>query len=269
MSAQSRTRILLANDDGHTAPGLHALERALQRTFGEPGLAEIWVVAPDGERSATSNAITIRSELQLIQRGERRFSLSGFPADCVNVALFADLLPAFDLVISGINHGPNLGDDVHYSGTVAAARQAAVHILPGVAISYADYTPDTADLDAAARWLAEWLLQNRAELNAGIVYNINYPHRQGKAAADLPPEPRWTYQGKRTYHDEYAVRPNGDGEWWLQIKETDFGHVKQDHSDSEAVVAGHISLTPLSTFTTDRRELRKWFQRTKTRTRAT
>lgn len=263
----SPPRILLANDDGHAAAGLHALEAA----FAELDSGEIWVVAPDRERSATSNAISIREELQLLRRGERRFSLSGFPADCVNVALHSELLPNFDLVVSGINHGPNLGDDVHYSGTVAAARQAAVHNLPGVAISYADYTPTDAQLAEAARWLAGWLQTHRGELLAGLVYNINFPHRAAADAADdiSGPELRYTYQGKRTYHDEYAVRPgDSDGEWWLQIKETAFGHVKQDHSDSEAVIAGHISITPLSTFTTDRRELRKWFHRTRTRAQA-
>ncbi|MCR9144813.1 MAG: 5'/3'-nucleotidase SurE [bacterium] len=259
-----RLRILLANDDGYDAVGLRSLEPVLAE-FGE-----VWVVAPDRERSATSNAMSIREELTLRQVGERRFSLTGYPADCVNLGLHSDLFPDFDLVVSGMNHGPNLGDDVHYSGTVAGARQAAVHQLRGVAVSYGDYEPTQQQLERAARWLGVWLKSNLAELGTGIVYNINYPGES--AASDAPlPEVRYTYQGKRTYHDDYFVNPETAGyandaagdEWRVRIKGTDFGHIKQDHSDSEAVLAGFVSITPLSTFTTDRRELRKWFHKTR------
>lgn len=266
-SHPGRPRILLANDDGYAAVGLRVLEPVL----AEHG--EVWVIAPDRERSATSNAMSIREELHLKKVGERRYSLSGYPADCVNVGLHCGLFPRFDLIVSGINHGPNLGDDVHYSGTVAAARQAAVHNIRGIAISYGDYLGATASgagdlyLARAARWLGLWLRDNLSELAVGVVYNINYPGESGFAdVAERPlPEVRYTYQGKRTYHDDYHVTPADapPDSWYLQIKETQFGHVKQDHSDSEAVLAGFVSITPLSTFTTDRRELRKWFHRTR------
>jgi 5'-nucleotidase len=261
-------RILLANDDGYDAVGLRVLEPVLAE-FGE-----VWVVAPDRERSATSNAMSIREELTLQQVGERRFSLTGYPADCVNVGLHSRLFPDFDLIVSGINHGPNLGDDVHYSGTVAAARQAAVHSLKGIAVSYGDYQPVEEQLRRTALWLGHWLRANLSELVTGVVYNINYPGENdlNASASDRPlPDIRYTYQGKRTYHDDYYVTPETAGlandapqnEWRVRIKETEFGHIKQDHSDSEAVLAGMVSITPLSTFTTDRRELRKWFHKTR------
>ncbi len=279
----TKRRILLANDDGYDAVGLRVLEPVLAE-FGE-----VWVVAPDRERSATSNAMSIREELTLEQVGQRRFSLTGYPADCVNVGLHSKLFPDFDLIVSGINHGPNLGDDVHYSGTVAAARQAAVHSMPGIAVSYGDYLPNETQLQRAAQWLGVWLREHLQELAIGIVYNINYPREAELQAggADIEsslPGVRYTYQGKRTYHDDYHVtaadgaaetRPfdgaAGDAEhelpesreWRVRIKETEFGHVKSDHSDSEAVLAGCVSITPLSTFTTDRRELRKWFHKTR------
>lgn len=275
-AAAGGRRILLANDDGYNAIGLRVLEPVLAR-FGE-----VWVIAPDRERSATSNAMSIREELTLKKVGERRFSLTGYPADCVNVGLYSRLFPAFDLIVSGINHGPNLGDDVHYSGTVAAARQAAVHSMLGIAMSYGDYLPGEPQLKRAARWLGVWLDQNLSELANGVVYNINYPGEAdvsdvtGASKSDSDrqlPDVRYTYQGKRTYHDDYHVTPAGPApsataaaapdEWRVRIKETKFGHVKQDHSDSEAVLAGFVSITPLSTFTTDRRELRKWFHRTR------
>ena len=109
-------RILLTNDDGIGAAGLAALEAA----FGSRH--EVWVVAPDGERSGTSHAIHLQGPVRIRHEGERRFSCSGTPADCVFLGLRGDFLPSIDAVLSGINHGPNLGTDVVYSGTCAAAR---------------------------------------------------------------------------------------------------------------------------------------------------
>lgn len=256
----SGRRILVSNDDGYDAPGLRCIEASLAE------LGEVWVLAPDRERSATSNALTIREELILKQVGERRFSLNGYPADCANVAFFSGLLPKFDLVVSGINHGPNLGDDVHYSGTVAVARQAAVHDIRAVAISCAHYDPPELHLQRTAKWLATWLGENLDELRVGNIYSVNFPPETPDVTLDTPlPDVRYTYQGKRTYKDEYHVL-DGEGHWLLRLKETEFGHVKQDHSDSEAVADGYVSVTPLSTFTTDRRELHKWFRKTRTKT---
>jgi 5'-nucleotidase len=123
--------ILLTNDDGIEAAGLRALEEALQ------GLGRIVVLAPDRERSAVSHGLTIREPLELTRLDDDHYRLSGTPADCVLYALTRLLSPAPDLVVSGINHGANLGDDIMYSGTVAAAREAAHHGIPAIACSQA------------------------------------------------------------------------------------------------------------------------------------
>ncbi len=255
-----RPRILVCNDDGHDAIGILALEQALV------DLGEVWKIAPDRERSASSHAITVREDLQLLQVGERSFTLNGYPADCVNVGLFhLDLFPDFDIIVSGINHGPNLGDDVHYSGTVAAARQGAIHhIKKTIAISTLKTDALKTELLAAnmeriAYWLAQWLGDNSENLQAGVVYNINFPEEHnsvGKFAAF--PEVRFTYQGKRSYKDRYTDLGYRQGKRVLRLISDSIGHIRSDHSDFEAVLAGCISITPLSTYTTDIRELRKW-----------
>ncbi|MBX7057324.1 MAG: 5'/3'-nucleotidase SurE [Leptospirales bacterium] len=243
-------RILLCNDDGPDAEGVRCLQQRLS------ALGETWAITPDRERSATSHALSIRESLQLKEVGHRRFTLSGYPADCANVGLHSGRFPRFDLVVSGINHGPNLGDDVHYSGTVAAARQGAVHSLHSIAISFPDYNPQ-ASAERPAQWFAGWLQRNLDRLHAGIVYNINYPDEQ--AGAEGFPEERWTYQGRRTYRDEYEILEEGNGEALLRMRTTEFGHVREDRSDFEAVIDGCISITPLSTYTTHIRELKRWF----------
>ncbi|MCB1324148.1 MAG: 5'/3'-nucleotidase SurE [Spirochaetales bacterium] len=255
-------RILLSNDDGFEANGLRCLKRALEAD----GKHELWVVAPDRERSATSMALSIWSDLRLRRVAERSYTVDGFPADCVNLALHVpEEFPAFDLVVSGVNHGPNLGDDVHYSGTVAAARQAALHDVLAIAVSspVRDELKKTADLERPARWVANWIDRHAADLSKGIVYNVNYPQESADVAidADFPAE-RYTYQGRRTYHDRYQTRSVRHDEWIVSLLESEMGHRREDHSDFEAILEGRVSITPLSTYTTHITELRRWFHRT-------
>ena len=125
------TVILLTNDDGIEAEGLKTLEEALK------DLAHLVVVAPDQERSAVSHGLTLRAPLSLQEIGPDHYVLNGTPADCVIYALRHLFVQFPDLVISGINHGANLGDDIMYSGTVAAAREAAAHGIPSMAVSQA------------------------------------------------------------------------------------------------------------------------------------
>ena len=122
-------KLLLSNDDGIDAPGLEALLTAA-RTIGEP-----IVVAPAGPQSGVSHAVTSHGPLRVERRGEGRFAVHGTPADCTRVGLLK-LVPEAEWVLSGINHGGNLGADVHYSGTVAAVREAVLHGWPGVAVSH-------------------------------------------------------------------------------------------------------------------------------------
>lgn len=162
--------ILLTNDDGIDADGLRHLEQSVR------GLADLVVVAPDRERSAVSHALTIHTQLESSRVAENRYALNGTPADCVIYAL-TQLLPAApDLVISGINHGANLGHDINYSGTVAGAREAFRRGIPALAVSqaYSKKTPLTFEHGAAfSRTLVETLLQK--EKGEGYCLNVNFP----------------------------------------------------------------------------------------------
>jgi 5'-nucleotidase len=232
-------RILLTNDDGLFTNGMLHLEEELSQ------LAETWCIAPDRERSATSQALTLRETLIVQQIAERKYTVNGFPTDCVNVALFAGGFPFFDLVVSGINHGVNMGDDVHYSGTVGAARHAALHGRKSVAVSCPIREHD-GDFRAAARWVREWLAARASLLQPRIVWNINYP----AVTNGRMPEGRITFQGKRSYHDEYELIEDAPGRRILKLKETTMGNEIEPGSDFDAFDAGFVSLTPLSTSTT-------------------
>lgn len=161
-------RILITNDDGLSSRGCQSLEKELAT------MAEVWVIAPDRERSATSQAFSLRDTLRLVQVQDRHYTVNGFPADCVNVALFSGRFPSFDLVVSGINHGINMGEDIHYSGTVGAARHAAIHRVRALAAS-TDLRDKFADFSLVARELAGFLEQNWQRLRPGICYSMNIP----------------------------------------------------------------------------------------------
>ncbi|MEY2733069.1 MAG: 5-nucleotidase SurE, partial [Gemmatimonadota bacterium] len=124
-------RILCSNDDGILARGLDVLERAARP------LGEVWVVAPDREQSATSHALTLHHPLRPVQLGDRRWQIDGTPTDCVMVAVEGLMPERPDFVLSGVNHGPNMGEDVLYSGTVAAAMEGLALGIPSIAVSFA------------------------------------------------------------------------------------------------------------------------------------
>jgi len=124
-------RILCSNDDGILARGLEVLERAARP------LGEVWVVAPDREQSATSHALTLHHPLRPVQLGERRWQIDGTPTDCVMVSVEGLMPDRPDFVLSGVNHGPNMGEDVLYSGTVAAAMEGLALGIPSIAVSFA------------------------------------------------------------------------------------------------------------------------------------
>ncbi len=248
MSTTSLPRVLLSNDDGITAPGLQALVQAFSR------VAEVWVVAPDRERSAVSHAISLHSPLRLKQLGEREFSVDGTPSDCVYMAI-NKLLPAPpDLVVSGINMGANLGTDVQYSGTVAAAMEAAIFGLRAMAISQtvSDKNEDRNTVhftDAAA--LAVELGQRVLErpLRAGIVYNVNVP--------DMP-RAKWqgvklSRLGYTNWVDDVAVRvdPRGRKYYWIGGERTGEDNIAD--SDNTGILEGFATITPIHYDLTDYR----------------
>jgi 5'-nucleotidase len=163
-------KFLLTNDDGIDAPGLNALASAAA-AFGEPV-----IVAPAGPQSGVSHAVTWRDGVRIEERGPGQFAVHGTPADCSRLGLLR-VVPDASWVLSGINHGSNLGADIHYSGTVAAVREAVLHGWRGVAVSHYHKPGLEFDWEKAAEWLKPILadlLGRPAE--PGLFYNVNLPH---------------------------------------------------------------------------------------------
>ena len=162
--------ILLTNDDGIDAPGLEAL-RSAAAALGNPV-----IVAPAGPQSGVSHAVTWQEGVRIEARGENRFAIHGTPADCTRLGLLR-LVPDAKWVLSGINHGSNLGADVHYSGTVAAVREAVLHGWPGIAVSHYHKPGMDYYWARAAKWLAPVLTDLMARpVEPGLFYNVNLPH---------------------------------------------------------------------------------------------
>ena len=229
-----RPLILVSNDDGVAAAGLVALREALV------SFADVYTVAPQLEQSAKSHSITLHHPLRFHEVEPRVWAVDGTPADCVYVAFFlADLLPRRpDLVVSGINHGPNLGNDVHYSGTVAAAREGTLRGVPSIAFSNS-----SSDMEGAAQYAKRFckqLLGATAPEGQAVLLNVNFP--------PVPPKGiRATRLGLRLYADEVEVRDDPRGRHYLWIGGP--GHVKShpvEGADTEALDEGLISITPLS-----------------------
>ena len=230
-------RILATNDDGIHAVGLKALEESLT------ALGEVTVVAPDSERSATSQSITIHAPLRVRALDERHYAVSGTPADSIILALHLLLKKKPDLVVSGINPGANLGENVIYSGTVAAALEATLHGVPAIAISFAsrkqfDYQPCAAfAVQLAAKVLEEGL-------PPGVMLNVNVPRGEVRGARITRQSRKITQNVIFEKHD-----PRGRPYYW-QDETVAFENVEPD-SDYAAILAHEISITPLQADRTD------------------
>jgi 5'-nucleotidase len=223
--------ILVTNDDGIHARGLRALAEALG------GLGEVQVVAPDREQSAVGHALTLHRPLRVEVPEEGWSAVNGTPSDCVNLAILGLLPEPPVLVVSGINHGSNLGDDVTYSGTVAAAMEAALLGIPAMAVSQAE--PDAGGFEAAAevaRLLAARVLVEG--LPRQTLLNVNVP-------AGRPAGIRVTRLGRRVYREK-AVRevdPRGRPYYWIGAGPPEWD--QDEDSDIVAVRAGFAAVTPV------------------------
>jgi 5'-nucleotidase len=228
----TRPLVLLSNDDGYRSPGIRALRDSLATAL------DVVVCAPETEQSATSHSLTLSRPLRLYDRGEAIFSLDGTPADCVYVALHSGtkILPRRpDLVVSGLNHGLNLGTDVFYSGTVAAAREGALRGLPALAVSASRET-DIHAAAAVARTLALGLLGEPEQ--RPVLLNVNFP--PGRAWPV-----RRTSLGARVYTDTVEYRHDPRGGEYLWVGGPGAEHRPMEGSDTDAYDAGVVSVTPL------------------------
>jgi len=233
-------KILLTNDDGITAAGIAALYESLSRKH------TVYMFAPDQERSACSNALTLRESIRVDRIDEFCFAVHGYPADCVNVGLHSAFVGKVDLVVSGINHGPNLADDIYYSGTVAGARTAFIFGVSGLAVSlnsYRDYSHFGDCAGFIERFIDESALLKRT---APSFININYP----PLAPDKIAGVRYTSLGKRYYIDEYSIEREEGNTMYMRLD----GSISSDHramSDVTEIENGYITVTPLTLDTTD------------------
>jgi 5'-nucleotidase len=235
--------ILVTNDDGYGVPGLSALEKALG------ALGNVTVVAPDREQSSASHALTLHRPLRVRNHRPRHYSVDGTPTDCVYLGIVNPLGEAPDLVVSGINRGLNVGDDVTYSGTVAAAFEAALLGVPAFAVSLdADRGQDYAPAAALALELARLVL--REGLPPDTILNVNVP-------GSGPRGVRFTRQGKRTYTKSVVERqdPRRGTYYWIGGEPT----LDTSHPDSDlaAVLEGYAAITPLKLDLTDTQTLER------------
>ena len=228
-------RILVTNDDGVRSEGIHALALALTH------LGEVVVVGPQTEASAIGHALTLRRPLRMERLDERIYEVDGTPTDCVNIAITQLYKPSGtvpDIVVSGINKGYNLGDDVTYSGTVAGALEAALLGIPGVAVSQ-ERSLETYDFkEAAAAGARVAALVLDQGLAPRTFLNVNVPSVRPKGL-------RVTFQAKRNHVTVVDVRVDPRARPYYWIEEGEDSWEPHDQSDYQAVKDGYVSVTPL------------------------
>lgn len=232
--------ILLSNDDGIAAPGITCLEKVLVES------GDIWTVAPDRAQSAMSRALTLSLPLKTARLAARRFTVNGTPSDCVNIAVNKLMPVKPDLVISGINCGPNLCDDISYSGTVAAAFEATILGIPAIAVSLA------ARKDCIFKPAAEFIkriipIVLKKKLPDNTFLNINIPDTGGRKITGA----KVTHQGKSLYENSITERTDPRGEIYFWIGGDGNSYADIPGSDADAVQNGFASITPISTDLTD------------------
>jgi 5'-nucleotidase len=229
-------RILLTNDDGIDAPGIIALEEELKKRNHE-----ILVVAPDRQQSATSHSITLHEPLRIFKRGENRYATTGTPTDCVTLAVQVIMKEPVDLVISGINAGQNMGEDVLYSGTVAAALEGMFLGFPSIAISIASYSEQ--EYSSAAFHLSNLLNKNIHHLIAkDEIFNINFPNIKQDEIEGF----KITKLGHRHY-ENFVVQqedPRGRTIYWIGGDKPFWCF--SEGTDAKAISENFISITPVS-----------------------
>jgi len=234
-------RVLLTNDDGITATGLNALRRALL----ELPDVELEVIAPDSNRSATGRAVTLRDPIWVEEvefgDGTIGFATDGTPVDCVRFASLGLTDSPPELIVSGINHGANLGDDITYSGTVAAALEGIMLGIPAVAVSLVSGH----DFEPLARFVARMVDElDQVPMPDGTLLNVNGPGGQVKGACACR-------LGKRVYNDKMELTEEEGGRRRYRLYGQEPGYQHEDGTDFAAIAEGLIAVTPLHFDLTD------------------
>ncbi len=228
-------KILCTNDDGYQAKGIHVLAAAAS------ALGTVTTVAPDREQSATSHSLTLHHPLRARRSPDGAWVVDGTPTDCVLLAM-NELLPERpDVCVSGVNHGPNLGEDVLYSGTVAAAMEAMVMGIPAVALSYAGAVHEELEgWESVVQQLLESIL-GRDRLPAETLFNVNLPPIGPGDVKGV----RVTSLGKRRYADSITRSNDPSGREYFWIGGGVASWSGAEDSDFQAIEDGFISVTPL------------------------
>lgn len=245
VSDLSNLRILISNDDGINAPGIKVLER-IARSISK----DVWVVAPEHEQSAAGHSLTIRRPLRVRQLSRRRFAVDGTPTDSVLLGVNHVLKGKRpDLVLSGINRGSNLGEDVTYSGTVAAAMEATILGIPAIALSQFINHPHPVKWATAEHWAPDIIRRVMAVgWGKNVLMNINFPDVVQSQVSGI----EVTRQGKRKLGDNIVERADPRGEPYVWIGAQRAEERSTPGTDIEAVYRGAVSVTPLCFDLTDR-----------------
>jgi 5'-nucleotidase len=242
--SKSTPLILVSNDDGIHAPGIQALARALRR------IGDVVVVAPEGQQSASSHSITLHRPLRTFRYDKQSYSVDGTPTDCITVALHSILKKKPDLIVSGINSGANLCDDVHYSGTVSAAMEGAIQGVRSIAVSLVRYdhlkskrdVEENSHYETAARFavkLSKKVLKE--QMPPGFVLNVNVPNVPASKIAGAVV----TTLGKRNYGSVLVEKTDPRGRKYFWFTGDEHGFMKIPGTDGVEIQKNKITVTPL------------------------
>lgn len=234
----TKARILLSNDDGIHAPGFELLERIMRELA-----TDVWVVAPETEQSASGHSLTLRRPLRIRELSEKRYAVDGTPTDSVLLGVMEVMKDAPpDLVISGINRGGNMGEDVTYSGTVAAAMEATLLGIPAIALSQNVVPGGNTWWETAERYTPEVLRRLAgASWPDSVFVNVNYPHIAPEEVTGI----QVTTQGRRKPGGaiQQGIDPAGRPYFWIGTARAFEHHA--EGSDLEAVYGGAVSVSPM------------------------
>jgi len=231
-------RILISNDDGINAVGIKTLERIALAISDD-----VWVVAPETNQSGAAHSLTLSRPLRVRRYGDRHFAVDGTPTDCVLIALQRIVEDApVDLVLSGVNHGANLGEDVTYSGTVAAAMEATLFKVPAIAFSQVCASRQHIKWATAERYAPE-VIERLLSMPwpEDVLVNVNFPDLVADEVQGL----RVTTQGKRKIGDTLLERTDPRGEPYLWIGALRESELPGEGTDLAAIATGYVSITPI------------------------